>query len=286
MTSTELFEIPEHLLVHKQDNIYTTTAHQFADFNDAYKRFPLPNDILFPWLHGVDGFSNQQNLFFGVRRSLAPNYRGLMVLHCQEDENTSRLIETVLPQQVLLMDQREFINSYNQEFQINLRNFKNQVSRFATICDIVLYGKHAQQVAKALSEAQQKLHKERVAHIEYVEKSAGKRATVNANKITYKAIVIEGEKSHRWVERVLMGYIDDFSIFEKDHPELVMCDSTGLAIQKRDFFQLENMQMREMSKATEVTQHVWVSQHSNLCSYYCINALIDWKHPRCTRIHL
>jgi hypothetical protein len=197
LDSTHLFDIPEHLLVHNQDNVYTTTAQQFAEFNKAYKQFPLPNDILFPWLHGVDGFSHQQNLFFGVRRSLVPNYRGLMVLHCQELENTSRLIESVLPQEVMFMEppyQYEFINSYNRELQINLRNFKNQVSRFATICDIVLYGTHAQKVAVALASAQQKLHRERMAHIESVQRSAGKRAVVDANTITYKTIVIEGRQ--------------------------------------------------------------------------------------------
>jgi hypothetical protein len=39
-----------------------------------------------------------------------------------------------------------------------------------------------------------------------------------------------------------------------------MCDSTGLAIQKRDLFEMENIQMREMSKAIEVTKHVWVKR--------------------------
>lgn len=203
--STPLFEIPEQLLVHKQDNLYTTTAHQFIEFNQLYKQFLLPNDILFPWLHGVDGFSNQQNLFFGVRRSLVPNYRGLMVIHCQEFENRSRLIETVLPQQVISMEpphQHEFISTYNRELQINLRNFKSQVSRFSTICDIVLYGKHAPEVAIALAAAQQKLHKERMAQIESVQKSAGKRAIANANTITYKTIIIQGkQRSCRYLEK-------------------------------------------------------------------------------------
>ncbi|GAN04697.1 hypothetical protein MAM1_0071c04161 [Mucor ambiguus] len=191
-----LFEIPDNLITLKQDNIYTTTARQFATFYKRYLQFPLPNDILFPWLHGVDGLSNQQNLFFGVRRSMVPRYRGLMVIHCQDLETTSRLVETVVPHQVLIMEpphQYEFINSYNKDVSINLRNFQNQISRFSTICDLVLYGTHAQHLAAELAAAQQKLHQERLAQIEAVQKSAGKRAVVNANTLIYRTIVIEGK---------------------------------------------------------------------------------------------
>ncbi|KAF1797793.1 hypothetical protein FB192DRAFT_1396101 [Mucor lusitanicus] len=243
--SSSLFDIPDDLITLKQDNIYTTTARQFAAFHKRYLQFPLPNDMLFPWLHGVDGYSNQQNLFFGVRRSMVPKYRGLMVIHCQDSETTSRLIETVLPRQVLFMEpphQYEFINSYNKDVSINLRNFQNQVSRFSTICDLVLYGTHAQHLATELAAAQRRLQQERLAQIEAVQKSAGKRAVVNANTLTYRTIVIE----------------DEFSVFERDYPELVMYDSTGLLMQRRDFVELENMQMREMSKATEITRNIWV----------------------------
>ncbi|KAK4509070.1 DNA-binding protein snt1 [Mucor velutinosus] len=245
VNNSGLFDIPDDLITPKQDNIYTTSARQFAAFHKRYLQFPLPNDILFPWLHGVDGYSNQQNLFFGVRRSLVPKYRGLMVIHCEDSETTSRLMETVLPHQVLFMEpphQYEFINSYKKDVSINLRNFQNQISRFSTICDLVLYGTHAQHLATELAAAQRKLHQERLAQIEAVQKSAGKRAVVNANTLIYKTIVIE----------------DEFSVFERDYPELVMYDSTGLLMHRRDFVELENLHMRKMSKATEVTRNIWV----------------------------
>ncbi|GAN04698.1 conserved hypothetical protein [Mucor ambiguus] len=52
--------------------------------------------------------------------------------------------------------------------------------------------------------------------------------------------------------------LDEFSVFETDYPELIMYDSTGLLMQRRDFVDLENIQMREMSKATEITRNIWV----------------------------
>lgn len=187
-----LFDIPESLLTHKKDNLYTITAENYYKIQNDYKAFPLPNDILFPWLHGVDGTNNQQNLFFGVRRSLVPNYRGLLLVHCNELETASRLVESVLPFQVVL-EEGQFIK--NTEVAINLRNFQNQIARFATICDIVLYGQHASSVAENVANAQSKIFKERQSQIEAVKKSAGKRAIVNANQIIYKTIIIEDGKA-------------------------------------------------------------------------------------------
>lgn len=54
--------------------------------------------------------------------------------------------------------------------------------------------------------------------------------------------------------------IDEFSVFERDYPELVMYDSTGLMVQRRDFVELENIQMRELSKTTEITKNIWVKK--------------------------
>ena len=189
--ATSLFEIPDKSLTLKQDNVYTITAKDFYELQSLYKQHPLPNNILFPWLHGVDGLSNQQNLFFGVRRSLPPNYRGILVIHCDE-KNTARLVDTVLPEQVLDPSTGEFYA--NNEKSINLRNFSNQVSRFATLCDIIVYGPQAEIFALAISEAQKTLYTVRQQQQEAVQSSAGKKAIANANTIVYKTIIIKDGK--------------------------------------------------------------------------------------------
>lgn len=189
MQDSTLFEIPESQLSLQHDNIYTITASQFNDIQDSYKRFPLPNDILFPWLHGVDGLSNQQNLFFGVRRCIPPNYRGILVVHCNEEEHFSRLVGSVSPLQVLNGDTGEFIA--NTETSINLRNFTNQIARFSTLCDIILYGSKAESLAVMISNAQKKLYIQRQYQLEAVKNSGGKRAIMNANRIMYKTIIIK-----------------------------------------------------------------------------------------------
>lgn len=64
----------------------------------------------------------------------------------------------------------------------------------------------------------------------------------------------------KFMHDFFLNFLDEFSVFERDYPELVMYDSTGLLMQRRDFVELENMQMREMSKATEITRNIWVGK--------------------------
>lgn len=188
---TQVFEIPETLISFTHDNLYTTSASQFQQIQAVYKCTELPSDILFPWLHGVDGISNQQNLFFGVRRCMAPRYRGLLVVHCNPEESKSRLVESVLPSQVINPDGHFFPNN---ETSINLRNFQNQIARFATVCDVICYGQNAREIARTIASAQSRKYAERQIQIDVTCKTAGKRAVVNANDIIYKTIVIEDGK--------------------------------------------------------------------------------------------
>ncbi|OBZ81461.1 Dual specificity protein phosphatase PPS1 [Choanephora cucurbitarum] len=235
---SQLFEIPLHQLTHKHDTIYTITAHAFAQIQEDYRKFPLPDDIFFPWLHGVNGRNNQQNLFFGVRRCLPPNYRGLMTLHCG-DETKARLIDTVLLNQVF--DDHNFRSTDSS--QINLRSFDEQPARFATLCDLVLYGPRAEEIAQMVADAQKELYYSRLAGLAELRLKLGRRALVDANQIVYKTIIIQ----------------DDFTVFEEKFPELVMYDTKGLPTPYRmDLEQLEIKQMRAMTKASEITPLVWM----------------------------
>ncbi|EIE82509.1 hypothetical protein RO3G_07214 [Rhizopus delemar RA 99-880] len=240
--STDLFEIPHNLLTLRADNIFTCTARDYFEIQESYKRFPLPNDILFPWLHGVDGRSNQQNLFFRVRRSLVPNYRGVLVVHCNPLIHSQRLTESVTPLEIL-DNEAHFLNKTTTDVTINLRNFENQVLRFATLCDVFLYGERAEELAPLMVKAQEEFYQQRMEQIEQVASAAGKRAVHHANYIKYKTIIIQGE--------------NEFSVFEEQFPQLVMYDSSGRAMKKTDFYEMEGAQMREMSAASEVTRHVW-----------------------------
>lgn len=77
---------------------------------------------------------------------------------------------------------------------IKLRNFSDQIARFATLCDIVLYGPKAETFVEIISKAQQNLFQVWQQQLDAVEKSAGKRAVIHANKIEYKTIIIKDGK--------------------------------------------------------------------------------------------
>lgn len=189
------FDVPEDCLqnvIQSDPPIYGITADQFARIEHLYASTPLPNDMLFPWLHGVDGKSYQQNLFFGVRRSLVPRYRGLTVVHADEAcHQFARLVHSVLPNEIV--SNKAFINNAEAEPSVNLRNFRIQVARYATVSDIVVYGHAADEVAVDIAQAQATLRQERLEYIQDVKRTAGKKAVENVNELIYRVFVIQGE---------------------------------------------------------------------------------------------
>lgn len=248
--SIDIFEIPNDLLEANVNKTYYCSARDYISLYESFRRFPLPDDILFPWLHGVDGRSNQQNLFFRVRRSLVPRYRGMILIHCDLHEHKQRLVESFLPLEIL-DNESHFLNKTSTETKINLRNFENQVRRMATLCDIFLYGEHAERLAPLIVRAQEEFYQERMEQIENVIRTAGQKAAANANRIQYKTIIIK----------------DDFSVFEKEFPDYIMYNSTGLALKKTEFNELEEIEMRQMSATCEVTEYVYVGHSQEVPQY-------------------
>ena len=215
------FDIPNEYLTnildyqqpHKQPQekvpIYGITTDQFASIQHLYSSTPLPNDILFPWLHGVNGRSYQQNLFFGVRKSIVPKHRGITIIHADEAcPYNARLTQAVLPSELITtapmtpispsdpmttMTTPIFINTSDMDHTINLRNFKTQVARYGSISDIIVYGYGAMEVAQKVALAQHRLRKERLEQIEHIKKTSGKSAIKNANDLSYRVLVITGK---------------------------------------------------------------------------------------------
>ncbi|KAI8149218.1 protein-tyrosine phosphatase-like protein [Fennellomyces sp. T-0311] len=244
----QTFDIPASALTRVLQTdpvIYGISADEFYTIQQLYVSTPLPNDILFPWLHGVNGRSYQQNLFFGVRRSIVPQHRGLTLVHADEScPYSARLSQAVLPSELLTQqeDGVAFINTSETDHTINLRNFKIQVSRYGSISDVVVYGYGAHQVAQKVAEAQARLRRERLEHLEQIRKTAGSSAVKDANDLSYRVLVIT----------------DPFTTIEERYPELVSYDSNGVCINTVSFWEREREEMRVMSGATEITPNVWV----------------------------
>lgn len=221
-----LFEIPPEFcgsLICADPPVYALTAQQYAVIYDNYLSTPLPNNILFPWMHGVDGRNYQQNLFFGIRKCNVPRHRGLTIIHADETSlNRARLVGSVLPNEVLaayspMHEHRGFLSITDAEVGINLRNFKIQVPRYATISDVVVYGEmgvpvkesaaspppspspssasKTMEIAKQVSWAQIRLKEQRVQQLQQQLQLQGGRplsGSVGSGLLEYRTFVITG----------------------------------------------------------------------------------------------
>lgn len=116
-----------------------------------------------------------------------------------------------------------------------MRNFQIQAAKLAKISDIVLYAdetsdrKSLRSLAENISATQRKLKRE---------------------------LEFSGQVSEQYHTFVLST---PFSEIERTHPELVAVDTEGrLTDNNMDFVQWERSEMAEMSKASEISQNVWL----------------------------
>ncbi|CAG8616303.1 7314_t:CDS:2 [Ambispora leptoticha] len=225
-------------LVCEDPPIRALTSSQYYMIIEAYYTTQLPNDILFPWLHGVDGTNHQQNMFFNVNNCNVPEHRGVTIVQAEEDSQKSQLVGSVYPSDILNPPNENAIRGFlniQEEDVINLRNFKIQVAKYATLSDIVVYGEHGLndqvlQIAKQVAWAQQVMREER------------------PNGIEYETFVI----------------IDPFTVFEKDFPDLVAIDSHGVLCNKINFLDQEREEMRLLTEATEISRNVWLGNAADV----------------------
>lgn len=187
-TTACLFDIPASMLTQRHpslDNVYMITADQCAEIYSSYMSTPLPDDILFPWLHGVDGQYYLQNLFFGVDKVEIPRHRGMMVVHADSMcPHHARIVHSVLPHEILddatSDDDNPSFADTSRGPNVHLRNFKIQIARYATISDIIVYGCDAHAVAARIANAQTKLREKR-------QKDNG-----NGSLLEYRVLMIRG----------------------------------------------------------------------------------------------
>ncbi|EJU04824.1 hypothetical protein DACRYDRAFT_93238 [Dacryopinax primogenitus] len=118
---------------------------------------------------------------------------------------------------------------------ISLRNFGIQVGKYVTLADIIVY-------------------------------SAGglTNSAINAAKRFKHAIEKKAADRHqRWPNVPLVAYnvfvvTDPFHVIEEKYPHLVAVDHRGLVKHKVDFIAREKEEMRNLTKASEISPHVWL----------------------------
>ncbi|KAJ1307294.1 hypothetical protein OPQ81_001404 [Rhizoctonia solani] len=138
---------------------------------------------------------------------------------------------------------------------ISLRNFGIQVPTYATISDIVVYSPRGATRAATELARRIKLAVERKAEERWVRMRS-------ANKITNEeeGPGTEGEIGYG---TGLLAYnvfvvTDSFDVFERQYPHLVAVNGKGRDLNRIDFFAREKEEMRELTKASEIADGVWL----------------------------
>lgn len=253
----------------------------------------VQSDLLFPWLHGVDGTNYQQNLFFGLkRRALLPKYRGMMIVHVDGQSNGQvssamspmaasalAVMETSLASlagsvhidDILVPGEARFLDtvrpnqaSLQPANGINLRNFSIQVAKYATISDIVVVGPHARpddvhvlHAAERIARAQTLLWEER----------ERQRLEMNHNGSNTAAGSLAStrqspsELTWRYSSFVLT---EPFSELERNFPLLIGVDSTGANRNRINFIERERQEMVHLTRASAIATNVYLGNSEDV----------------------
>lgn len=240
-----------HQIVHDPP-VYSIDADSVARAIEADSTAVLPEPkLVFPWLHGLHPENQIQTAFFAQRkRSLRRTpkcLRGVTIVKAGGDLSCSRLKGAISPDELLApeLDNRHILNSNDEGLcsflecdpreGFSIRNFQIQACKMAMLSDILVYSgddcprTEVLHVASRISRAQQ----------DYARRQRASGYDVQPVS-TFAAL-------------------DSFSVFERDHPNLVAADSQGtLTGNVMDFFFSERMEMSIMSKATEISNNVFM----------------------------
>ncbi|KAG9103789.1 tyrosine/serine/threonine protein phosphatase pps1 [Ceratobasidium sp. 370] len=138
---------------------------------------------------------------------------------------------------------------------ISLRNFGIQTATYATISDIVVYSPRGATRAATELARRIKLAVERKAEERWIRMRA-------ANKVVNEeeGPGVDGEIGYGTGLLAYNVFIvsDPFEVFERDHPHLVAVNLKGRDVNRIDFFAREKEEMRELTKASEIADGVWL----------------------------
>ncbi|EON61016.1 hypothetical protein W97_00226 [Coniosporium apollinis CBS 100218] len=224
--------------------VYSIDANTVARALDQVATQPLPDPkLVFPWLHGLHAENQIQLAFFVARRKALRRVpkciRGITVVKAGGDLSSSKLKGAISPAEVLLAetgcnDSGEFLECDPKD-GFSVRNFQIQACKMATVSDIIVYGDQqtskddVSRLAKRIARAQ---------------KACREKHAVSGYDIgLFNTFVVS----------------DSFDVFEREHKDLVAVDAKGVMTGNvMDFFYWERLEMCSMSKASEISQNVFL----------------------------
>jgi dual specificity MAP kinase phosphatase len=218
--------------------LYKLGASDVAAALEYTSRQPLPDPSrVFPWLHGLHPNNHIQQTFFTQRRRALRRtpycLRGVTVVKSDGDLSVSALKGAIAPQEIMQQGPTaEFVEADPRE-GFSVRNFQIQAAKAAMTSDIIVYGDDEVQVRKLGWDI-----------------AAAQRAWREKHEL-------EGQPGLPTYNTFIC--MSRFADFEVNHSGVVSVDSAGrLTGNIVDFFTMERREMHEMTKASEISDNVWL----------------------------
>ncbi|KAL6710021.1 tyrosine/serine/threonine protein phosphatase pps1 [Coniothyrium glycines] len=236
-TSSLLYPPDAHCTLYSQDPpIYTITADRMAEALEHLATQPLPNpEQVFPWMHGLHAENHIQLAFFSSRRKSVRKVprciRSIAIVKTGGNLTASKLKGAIAPDEFLESGTSNFIECDPKD-GFSVRNFQIQACKLASVSDIIVYGDHKTHpndtvsLAKLISKAQR----------QFEAKNGFPRCSFNTFMLS-----------------------DSFDFVQEKHAGLVAINSAGdLTGNVVDFFYWERYEMCAMSKASEISNNVFL----------------------------
>lgn len=147
------------------------------------------------------------------------------------------LSSAFVPEDLLLANDPPRFSRPAVPYAINLRNFRLQATKLASVSDIVIYSADGLSSPDLLPMAERFLAAQQAMRAHRLQDS-----DTADNLVRYRVFVIA----------------DRFEVFEQNHPDLVAVDSMGFVRNKIDFFGREKEEMRVLTEASPIGDGVWL----------------------------
>ncbi|CAI6275858.1 unnamed protein product [Periconia digitata] len=218
--------------------LFTIGAQRLAQALDHLATQPLPNpEQVFPWLHGLHAENQIQLNFFTNRRKsvrkIPKGLRSITIVKTGGNLSSSKLKGAIAPDELLSRgpDENSFIECDPKD-GFSVRNFQIQACKFAMVSDIIVYGDEKTSPSETIALAK-RISKAQRQH----------EARHGLARCSFNTFILN----------------DSFVHVQDAYPELVGIDSKGtMTGNVADFFYWERYEMCVMSKASEISQNVFL----------------------------